>query len=124
MLPQAQLAEEQRVQAHQRQTRCADLSGLFTLWPGLVALRLANLSAAAVQHTDWQGLSSLSCLTSLALQFLPPTRDSCAATHDNARVKAGLPLLRAELLPPTLVQLQLAHAYVCVPFGGSGVRLR
>ena len=105
--------------------RFGDASALASAWPHLQQLRLSGLSFYAVAHTSWEGLSTLTALTSLALQFVPgtlpifPVGEGCVGLKQPVRsVGGGLPVVRLEHLPASTQQLQLMNCYVGVPASG------
>jgi hypothetical protein len=103
------------------------------LLPVLQALKLSGMSPYAVGRTCWEALSTLTALTSLALQFIPasPLHNALTQSHQGVHHGAGepsretvvslgeaLPVLRLEHLPAGVQELQLANCYVGVPDTG------
>lgn len=89
------------------------------------ALKLSGLPPYAVAYTSWEGLSSLTALTSLALLFEPPNNmhrciaDNCRGLKQPPESPGGaMPVLRLEHLAAGLAALQLTNAYVGVPAAG------
>lgn len=114
--------------------RGGDISAMLTAWPQLQSLQLAGVPAFSVGHTSWSGLSTLTCLTSLALQFVLPSatvqivcrmsysansplQGLCRAAMSPMGV--GMPILQLDQLPAQLEELQLSRAFVCLPATGS-----
>jgi len=101
-------------------------TGLASAWPHLQQLKLSGLPAYAVGRTTWEGLSQLTALTALALQFTPMSSTfdtvcmTCSGLKQPVRSPGGgLPVVRLEHLPPTLQELQLTSCYLGVPASGS-----
>lgn len=94
--------------------------------PAPQALQISGVHAYAVGNTSWEALSSLTALTSLALQFKPEDKRGPRSFFSGCR---GLlqfseewgvapPIVRLEHLPASVQELQLAHCYVGVPAEG------
>jgi hypothetical protein len=99
----------------------------------LQALKLSGMSPYAVGRTSWEGLSTLTGLTSLTLQFIPasPAHNALTLGLQGIHHVAGEPspetvvsmgeahpVLRLEHLPAGVQELQLANCYVGVPATG------
>lgn len=89
------------------------------------SLKLCGLPSYAVALTQWHGLSTLTALTRLVLQFQPASSTMQVMCSGFAGLKqpisspgGGLPVVRLEHLPAGVQELQLASCYVGVPAEG------
>jgi hypothetical protein len=90
------------------------------------ALQISGVPAYAVGSTSWEGLSSLTGLTSLALQFKPADKREPRSLFSGCRgllqftEEWGIapPIVRLEHLPAGVRELQLAHCFVGLPAEG------
>jgi hypothetical protein len=89
------------------------------------ALKLSGLPPLSVSQTSWEGLSRLTGLTSLALQFQTPSKantilaEGCSGLKQPPRCQGGsMPVVLLEHMPIGVLELQLASCYVGVPVGG------
>lgn len=98
----------------------------FTFSLFLQALQISGVYAYAVGNTSWEGLNTLTSLTSLALQFRTEDKNAPRSFFSGCR---GLlqftgewgvapPIVRLEHLPASVQELRLANCYVGVPAEG------
>jgi len=100
-----------------------DLSGMFSFWPQLQQLQLSGLPSTAVLGTSWDGLSSLTSLTSLQVQLTLPQVPASPGTGGNddatpvysTLLEEAAVQLRLQSLPKQLRELQLTNVMVVVP---------
>lgn len=88
-------------------------------------LKLSGLPPLSVSLTSWEGLSRLTGLTSLTLQFQPPSQantilaERCNGLKQPPESPGGsMPVVLLEHLPTGVRELQLASCYVGVPVDG------